>query len=106
MLEANRTDRDTIILDTAGRLHVDDELMRELQQIEKRVKPHQVLFVCDGRPVRTRSPRPGFNEALELDGDHLRRSSMATPTWRSALSVKKASRAFRSSSSVRGKKLE
>src|SRR6516225_134653 len=37
VLEANRTGRDTVILDTAGRLHVDDQLMRELTQIEKRV---------------------------------------------------------------------
>ncbi len=47
VVEANRQARDTIILDTAGRLHVDDELMAELQQIEKKVKPHQVFFVCD-----------------------------------------------------------
>ena len=39
--------KDMIILDTAGRLHVDDELMAELTQIEKKVKPHQVFFVCD-----------------------------------------------------------
>ena len=38
---------DTVILDTAGRLHVDDELMTELTLIEKKVKPHQVFFVCD-----------------------------------------------------------
>src|SRR5512135_1239937 len=45
VIEANRRGRDTIILDTAGRLHVDDELMAELSQIEKKVRPHQVYFV-------------------------------------------------------------
>ena len=43
--EARKTSRDTIIIDTAGRLHVDSELMKELQQIKKAVKPHEV-FVC------------------------------------------------------------
>src|SRR3954453_18492267 len=42
LIEANRQGRDTVILDTAGRLHVDDQLMAELKQIEKKVKPHQV----------------------------------------------------------------
>src|SRR3954470_11868601 len=37
--EAHRQGRDTVILDTAGRLHIDDELMAELEQIEKKVKP-------------------------------------------------------------------
>src|SRR5512135_3138795 len=45
VIEAKRQGRDTIILDTAGRLHVDDELMAELSQIEKKVRPHQVYFV-------------------------------------------------------------
>lgn len=38
---------DVIILDTAGRLHVDDELMRELAQIKDVSAPHEILFVCD-----------------------------------------------------------
>ncbi|MHC5072540.1 MAG: signal recognition particle receptor subunit alpha, partial [Planctomycetota bacterium] len=38
---------DVVILDTAGRLHVDDALMRELQDIHDRCKPHGVLLVCD-----------------------------------------------------------
>jgi signal recognition particle subunit SRP54 len=67
--EANRQGRDTIILDTAGRLHVDDELMAELQQIEKRVRPHQVLFVCDALTGQDAVASAGaFNKALELDG--------------------------------------
>jgi signal recognition particle subunit SRP54 len=67
--EANRQGRDTVILDTAGRLHVDDELMAELKQIEKRVKPHQVYFVCDALTGQDAVASAGaFNEALELDG--------------------------------------
>lgn len=69
VIEANRTGRDTILLDTAGRLHVDDDLMAELQQIEKKVKPHQVLFVCDALTGQDAVASAGaFNKALELDG--------------------------------------
>lgn len=69
LIEANRQARDTIILDTAGRLHIDDELMAELQQIEKKVKPHQVFFVCDALTGQDAVASAGaFNSALELDG--------------------------------------
>src|SRR6202007_3144018 len=65
----NRQGRDTILLDTAGRLHVDDDLMAELKQIEKKVKPHQVYFVCDALTGQDAVASAGaFNEALELDG--------------------------------------
>lgn len=67
--EANRRNLDTVILDTAGRLHVDDELMNELTRIEKKVKPHQVYFVCDALTGQDAVSSAGvFNEALELDG--------------------------------------
>jgi signal recognition particle subunit SRP54 len=67
--EANRQGRDTILLDTAGRLHVDDELMAELSQIEKKVKPHQVYFVCDALTGQDAvASASTFNQALELDG--------------------------------------
>jgi signal recognition particle subunit SRP54 len=38
---------DTVILDTAGRLHIDDELMSELQTIKSQVRPSEILFVAD-----------------------------------------------------------
>ena len=38
---------DVLILDTAGRLHVDEEMMRELEKIKKEIKPHEILFVAD-----------------------------------------------------------
>lgn len=69
LIEANRQNCDTLILDTAGRLHVDDELMAELVQIEKKVKPHQVLFVCDAMTGQDAvASAQAFNSALELDG--------------------------------------
>ena len=62
LVEANRSGCDTVILDTAGRLHVDDELMAELTSIEKKVKPHQVFFVCDAMT----GPRRGrFGRGLQ-----------------------------------------
>jgi signal recognition particle subunit SRP54 len=69
VIEANRQGCDTVILDTAGRLHIDDELMSELQQIEKKVKPHQVYFVCDALTGQDAvASADAFNKALELDG--------------------------------------
>ncbi len=44
---AKKTGRDIIIMDTAGRLHVDDELMQELRRMKKVVSPNEVLFVAD-----------------------------------------------------------
>jgi len=69
IVEAGKQGRDVIILDTAGRLHVDDELMNELKQIEKKAKPHQVFFVCDAMTGQDAvASATAFNEALELDG--------------------------------------
>jgi signal recognition particle subunit SRP54 len=45
--QAKADRRDVLILDTAGRLHVDEELMAELSQVKKRTKPHNVLLVVD-----------------------------------------------------------
>ena len=45
--QAKADKRDVLIVDTSGRLHVDTELMEELAQIKKRVKPHDVLLVVD-----------------------------------------------------------
>ena len=60
---------DVLILDTAGRLHVDDELMRELKQIDNKVEPHQVYLVVDAMTGQDAvNSAKVFNEALELDG--------------------------------------
>ncbi len=60
---------DVVILDTAGRLHVDDELMRELAQIDRRLSPQQVYLVVDGMTGQDAvNSAQAFNHALELDG--------------------------------------
>ncbi len=60
---------DTVILDTAGRLHVDQEMMRELVNVKNRVRPHEILFVADGMTgqdaVNTASE---FASRLNYDG--------------------------------------
>jgi signal recognition particle subunit SRP54 len=45
--QARSNGNDVLIIDTAGRLHVDDELMDQLAKIKKRTKPHDVLLVVD-----------------------------------------------------------
>ena len=58
-----------VILDTAGRLAIDEELMAELQRIDKKVGPDQVYLVVDGMTGQDAVNSAGaFNEALELDG--------------------------------------
>ncbi|HJQ40075.1 MAG TPA: signal recognition particle protein [Thermoanaerobaculia bacterium] len=47
LAEAKTLLYDTVILDTAGRLHIDDELMQELQTIKNDVRPSEILFVAD-----------------------------------------------------------
>ena len=60
---------DTVILDTAGRLHVAEMPMDELRQIDKTVQPDQVYFVCDAMTGQDAvlSAR-AFNEALDING--------------------------------------
>lgn len=58
-----------LILDTAGRLHVDDALMRELTEIDNRLMPDQALLVCDAMTGQDAvNSAKAFNDALELDG--------------------------------------
>ncbi len=45
--EANQTGRDVVLIDTAGRLHIDDELMVELEQLKSEFEPVEILFVAD-----------------------------------------------------------
>lgn len=66
---ANRDGCNVLILDTAGRLHVDDALMKELVEIDNRLMPHQALLVCDAMTGQDAvNSAKAFNEALELDG--------------------------------------
>jgi signal recognition particle subunit SRP54 len=60
---------DTIILDTAGRLHVDEMPMDELRQIDRLVRPDDVLLVCDAMTGQDAvNSAKAFNEALDLNG--------------------------------------
>jgi signal recognition particle subunit SRP54 len=67
--EARKLKCDTIIYDTAGRLAIDEELMRELVEIKTRVRPQNVLLVIDAMigqdSVKTASL---FNERLQITG--------------------------------------
>lgn len=60
---------DTIILDTAGRLHIDEAMMDELVRIKSRVRPHEILFVADGMTgqdaVNTANE---FSAKIDFDG--------------------------------------
>ena len=44
---ADREGHDVVIVDTAGRLHVDEEMMREARRVKDTIKPHHVLMACD-----------------------------------------------------------
>jgi signal recognition particle subunit SRP54 len=67
--EAKKTGRDVVILDTAGRLHIDDALMGELKEVNAQLKPHQVFLVLDAMSGQDAvNSAKAFNEQLELDG--------------------------------------
>ena len=60
---------DVVILDTAGRLHIDDELMDQLGRIDRRVNPEQVYLVVDAMTGQDAvNSAKVFNDSLELDG--------------------------------------
>ena len=60
---------DVIIIDTAGRLHIDEELMEELRNLKKNVKPHEILLVVDSMTGQDAVNVAGtFNDRLGIDG--------------------------------------
>jgi signal recognition particle subunit SRP54 len=60
---------DAVILDTAGRLHVNDELMKELESINRMLTPHQVLLVVDAMTGQDAvNSAKAFHERLAIDG--------------------------------------
>ena len=66
---AREEDRDVLIVDTAGRLHIDEDLMAELARIRKRTKPHDVLLVVDAMTGQDAvGVAEAFAEAAEFDG--------------------------------------
>jgi len=78
LARAQADGRDTVLLDTAGRLHVDEELMDELARVRKESRPHNVLLVLDSmtgqeavRVAQSFQERVAFDGVLltKLDGD-------------------------------------
>jgi signal recognition particle subunit SRP54 len=66
---ASKQTLDTVILDTAGRLHVAEMPMNELQQIDRVCKPDEVFFVCDAMTGQDAvNSAKAFNDALQLNG--------------------------------------
>jgi len=60
---------DVLILDTAGRLHIDEQMMMELEQIKTRIKPQEILFVADGMTGQDAvNTAKEFCDRLEFDG--------------------------------------
>src|SRR3954464_3524735 len=67
--QAKADGRDVLIVDTAGRLHVDEELMKELAQVRKRTKPHNVLLVVDAMTGQDAvNVAESFAETANFDG--------------------------------------
>ena len=80
---------DVIILDTAGRLHIDEELMQELRNIKSSIKPHEILLVVDSMTGQDAvNVAQSFNENLGIDGVVLTKLDGDTRGG-AALSVKK-----------------
>ncbi|MCB9865762.1 MAG: signal recognition particle protein [Phycisphaerales bacterium] len=86
---ARKTDRDVVILDTAGRLAIDEELMSELHKIEQTCTPHQIYLVLDAMTGQDAvATAKAFNDRLELDGCILTKLDSDTRGG-AALSLKK-----------------
>ena len=67
--EARSLKNDVVILDTAGRLHLDGEMMTEIQQIAEMADPDEIIFVADGMTGQDAvNSAQAFHEALPLSG--------------------------------------
>ena len=86
---ARQTGSDVLILDTAGRLHINDELMDELGRVNRAVNPHQIYLVIDAMTGQDAvNSAKAFNDQLELDGVILTKFDSDTRGG-AALTVKK-----------------
>lgn len=69
VLQAESAGHDTVIIDTAGRLHVDERLMEELKEIQAQVQLSEILFVADAMTGQDAvSVADKFNQDLEISG--------------------------------------
>jgi signal recognition particle subunit SRP54 len=67
--EARKSDVNVLIFDTAGRLHIDDAMMDEVNSIHKELKPKEILFVADGMIGQDAvNAAKAFNERLDVTG--------------------------------------
>lgn len=67
--EAKRQGTDVLIIDTAGRLHIDEQLMEELQKIKAEVKPNEILLVVDSMTGQDAvNVAETFNQKLDITG--------------------------------------
>jgi signal recognition particle subunit SRP54 len=76
--EARNTGHDVLVIDTAGRLHIDEALMKELGEIKQTIQPHEILFVADAmlgqdavKSAQQFHQQLGFNGFIltKMDGD-------------------------------------
>ncbi|MEC9069525.1 MAG: signal recognition particle protein [SAR324 cluster bacterium] len=66
---AEQEEADAVFIDTAGRLHIDQELMEELSQIKESVNPHEIIFVADAMTGQEAvSVAKSFNDRLDISG--------------------------------------
>jgi len=66
---AGQNGSDVVIVDTAGRLHIDEEMMKQAEDIASAINPHQIYLVCDSMTGQDAvNSAKEFNERLELDG--------------------------------------
>lgn len=67
--KANLEGKDVVILDTAGRLHIDEQLMKELEDLKKVAKPKEILLVADAMTGQDAvNIAKSFNDRLDIDG--------------------------------------
>ena len=69
LLEAKKQGKDIAVIDTAGRLHIDEDMMNQLKSIIEVSKPNEILFVADGMTGQdaVNSSR-SFNDAIDITG--------------------------------------
>jgi signal recognition particle subunit SRP54 len=69
VLEAQKKGCNVLIVDTAGRLQIDEQLMNELKDLKSQIKPHEILLVVDALTGQDAvNIASGFNDALGVDG--------------------------------------
>lgn len=66
---AKKNGNDIVIIDTAGRLHIDEQLMEEMREIKRQIRPTEILFVADAMTGQDAvNVAKEFNDNLDIDG--------------------------------------